>query len=67
MNERKVSHEDAILELIKAGEDVYTWEFVEVPVPMKTKKDVVICPICCESFIKKDNNELCKGCLDVEL
>jgi formylmethanofuran dehydrogenase subunit E len=62
MNERKVPHEEAISELLKAGEDVYTWEFVDVPVPVKAKKDVSICQICGESFIKKDEEEICQGC-----
>ncbi len=62
MNEQKVPHEEAITELIKAGEDVYTWEFVDVPVPVKAKKDVRICTDCGESFISKDGTEICKGC-----
>ncbi len=62
MNERKVPHEEAILDLIKAGDDVYTWEFVDVPVPVKAKKDVRLCTVCGESFISKDGSTICKGC-----
>jgi len=62
MNERKVAHEEAIAELITAGEDVYTWEFVDVPVPVKAKKDVGICEICGESFIRIDDENICQGC-----
>ena len=62
MNERKVPHEEAVSELIKAGDDVYTWELVDVSVPMKEKKNVVICEVCGESFIKKDEKNVCKGC-----
>ncbi|WP_321423174.1 FmdE family protein [uncultured Methanobacterium sp.] len=62
MNERKVPHEEAISELIKAGDDVYTWEFVDVPVPIKAKKDVRLCAVCGESFISKDGSDTCKGC-----
>lgn len=64
MNERKVPHEEAISELIKAGEDVYTWEFVDVPVPVKAKKDVRLCTVCGESFVSKDGSTTCKGCLE---
>ncbi|BDZ70317.1 FmdE family protein [Methanobacterium petrolearium] len=64
MNERKVPHEEAISELIKAGDDVYTWEFVDVQVPVKAKKDVRICTSCGESFISKDGSTVCKGCLE---
>lgn len=62
MNERKVPHEEALTELIKAGPDVYTWEFVEVPVPVKVKKDVRLCDVCGESFVSKDGSTTCKGC-----
>lgn len=62
MNQRKVSHEEAISELIKAGEDVYTWEYLDVPVPLKVKKNVAICKICGESFVKKDDEDICQGC-----
>jgi len=63
MNERKVPHEEAISELITAGKDVYTWQFVDVPVPVKAKKDVRLCTVCGESFVSKDGSDLCKGCL----
>lgn len=62
MNERKVPHEEAISDLLKAGDDVYTWEYVDVPVPVKAKKDVAICKICGESFICTDDEEICEGC-----
>jgi formylmethanofuran dehydrogenase subunit E len=62
MNDRKVSHEEAISELIKAGDDVYTWKFVDVPVPVKAQKDVTICRVCGESFVRKDKSNICKGC-----
>lgn len=62
MNERKVPHEEALPELIKAGENVYTWEYVDVDVPVKAKKNVAICKICGESFVCTDDNDVCKGC-----
>ncbi|HOI40536.1 MAG TPA: FmdE family protein [Methanobacterium sp.] len=62
MNEKKVPHEEAISELLKAGDDVYTWEFVEVPVPVKAKKDVRLCAVCGESFVSKDGSKICRGC-----
>ncbi len=67
MNERKVPHVEAISDLLEAGEDVYTWEFVDVPVPAKSKKDVRICTVCGESFISKDGSKICKGCSEKEL
>ena len=62
MNERKVSHEEAIIELIKADDDVYTWEFVDVEVHEKKKKNVIICEICGESFVSWDNKSICIPC-----
>lgn len=62
MNEKKVPHEEALSELIKAGESVYTWEFVDVPVPVKVKKNVAICKICGESFVRTDGKDVCQGC-----
>lgn len=62
MNDRKVSHEEAISELIKAGDDVYTWKFVDLPVPVKAKKDVAICKVCGESYVRYDDEDICKGC-----
>ena len=64
MNERKVSHEKAIPELIKAGDDVYTWKLIDVLVPVKEKKNVVVCEICRESFVNKGGSNICKSCLD---
>ena len=62
MNEAKVPHEDAIRELIKAGNDVYSWYFIDVPVPIKSKKKVSICSSCGESFVQEDEGNICKGC-----
>lgn len=64
MNERKVPHKEAISDLIQAGEDVYTWKFVDISVPVKAKKDVRICTVCGESFVSKDGSSICKGCLE---
>jgi formylmethanofuran dehydrogenase subunit E len=66
MNYRKVPHEEAISELIKAGNDVYSWKFVDVPVPVKAKNDIAICSVCGESFVKKDGSYICKGCSEEE-
>ncbi len=62
MNERKVPHEEILPILIEAGEDVYTWKFVDVPVPEKSRKNIVICKICGESFVRIGDEDICKGC-----
>jgi formylmethanofuran dehydrogenase subunit E len=64
MNTAKVSHEDAIAELLKADENVYSWYFVDVPVPARKKKKVTICRVCGESFVQEADETLCKWCAE---
>ena len=66
MNEGKISHENAISELIKADGDVYSWYFIDIPVPIKTKKNVTICTACGESFIRDNGENICKWCQNPE-
>lgn len=66
MNEAKISHENAINELIKADGDVYSWYFIDIPVPIKTKKNVTICTACGESFIRDKDENICKWCQNPE-
>jgi len=66
MNEAKISHEDAISELIKADDNVYSWYLIDLPVPIKTKKKVIICNICGESFVQDENETICKWCINPE-
>lgn len=63
MNEKKVPHEEVLPVLLEAGEDVYTWQFVDVPVPVKAKKNIAICKVCGESFIRIGDEDICQGCL----
>lgn len=62
MNYKKVRHEEVLPILMEAGEDVYSWEMVEIEVPQKKKKNVLICQMCGESFISWDNKSLCIPC-----
>ena len=62
MNYEKVPHEEVLPILFEAGEDLYSWEFVEVDVPEKKKKNVLICQICGESFVSWDNESTCIPC-----
>jgi formylmethanofuran dehydrogenase subunit E len=66
MNEAKVSHEETIKDLIKADSQVYSWYFVDLPVPMKSKKKVTICSACGESFVQDTHENICKWCQDPE-
>ncbi|MHC1593149.1 MAG: FmdE family protein [Methermicoccaceae archaeon] len=62
MNTEKVPHVEAVSELIDAGESVYTYEMVDVEVPEKPRKHIVLCEACGESFIQKEGEVLCGAC-----
>lgn len=62
MNTEKVPHEEVVPELIDAGESVYTYEMVEVEVPEKPRKHIVLCEACGESFIQQHDEVLCGTC-----
>lgn len=62
MNYDKVPHEEVLPILLDAGEDLYSWEFVEIEVPQKKKKNVLICQMCGESFVSWDNEPVCIPC-----
>ncbi len=66
MNEAKVSHEDAINELIKADDHVYSWYLMDLPIPIKSRKRVTVCNICGESFVQDENETICKWCINPE-
>jgi len=62
MNYEKVPHEEVLPILFEGGEDLYSWEFVEIEVPQKKKKNVLICEMCGESFVSWDNKLTCIPC-----
>lgn len=64
MNTEKIPHEDAISELLKAGEDVYSYETIDVTIPVKPIKCVKVCEQCGESFVQHGEEVLCGTCTD---
>jgi len=64
MNTEKVPHEEAISDLNRAEDGVYTWEMVEVEVAEKPKKRIAICKNCCESFVLWGDERLCRSCAE---
>ncbi|MGP8320152.1 MAG: FmdE family protein [Methanosarcinaceae archaeon] len=62
LNTGKVSHKEAIHDLIKAGEDAYTYEMVNVEVPIKLTKCIEMCEKCGESFVRYGEEVLCSTC-----
>ena len=65
MNFKKVPHEEVVPILIDAGESIYTWNFVEIEVPHKERKNVFNCQVCGESFVSWDKSQVCIPCSDM--
>jgi formylmethanofuran dehydrogenase subunit E len=64
MNLDKVPHEEAISDLIRAQEGVYTWEMVDLEVPEKSEKRIAVCHSCSESFVLQGDERSCKSCAE---
>ncbi|MFZ7110822.1 MAG: FmdE family protein [Desulfatiglandales bacterium] len=63
MKTGKVPHDETIETLIEAGENVYSYERVSVPVPGRIEKIITICSDCGESFVRnKTNCDYCPDC-----
>jgi len=62
LNTEKISHKEAIHDLIKAGEDVYTYEMINVEVPIKLTKCIEMCEKCREYFVQYGEEVLCSTC-----
>jgi len=64
MNYEKVPHEEVLQILMDTSKDLYSWEFLEVEVPEKKKKNVLICQICGESFVSWNGKAICIPCAE---
>jgi len=64
MNIKKVPHEKAISDLIRAGDGIYTCEIVDVEMPEKSKKRIAVCGDCGESFVLLEDERLCRSCAE---
>ncbi len=62
LNTEKISHEEAIHDLMKAGEDAYTYEMVNIEVPIKLTKCIEMCKKCGEYFVQYGEEVLCSTC-----
>ena len=63
LNTRPISHNEAILDLIEAGDDAYTYEMVDVEVPVKPAKCITMCEKCGECFVLYGEKNLCSTCM----
>jgi formylmethanofuran dehydrogenase subunit E len=64
MNIEKVPHEEAIRDLIRAGDEVYSFETVEIEVAEKPEKRIAVCGNCGESFVIRGEERLCRSCAE---
>jgi formylmethanofuran dehydrogenase subunit E len=63
MDTEKLPHREVIQILREAGDTVYSYKYVKVPVTGKREKRVVICSTCGEPFIQIDGgNRYCSDC-----
>lgn len=62
MKTAKVPHSEAVSLLIEAGENVYSYEVLEIEVPDKPRKQIEICQKCGESFVQKGDERVCQSC-----
>jgi len=62
MKTEKVPHEEVLELLRKAGEAVYSYEYVKVPVTDRIKKRISLCAVCGESFVQKEDADCCVDC-----
>jgi len=53
MKTEKIPHSEVVTILLDAGESVYTYEILDLVVPEKPAKRIVICDDCKESFIQR--------------
>jgi formylmethanofuran dehydrogenase subunit E len=64
LNTEKIPHEDAISELLKAEDGVYSHEIIDIAIPVKPAKCVKVCEACGESFVCHGDAVLCGTCTD---
>ena len=62
MKTEKVPHSEVVTILLDAGESVYTYEILDLVVPEKPAKRIVICDDCKESFIQRVGETICPAC-----
>jgi formylmethanofuran dehydrogenase subunit E len=64
LNTEKLPHEEVVPILLDAGEKVYSWNLVDLEVPVRKKKRIQSCKNCGEMFIQHDNELLCGECTE---
>ncbi len=63
----RVPHSEAVSLLLEAEESAYTWELLDLEVPVKPAKVIRPCERCGESFTMREDGALCQTCLDASV
>ena len=64
LNERKIPHEEVLGDIIKAGMNIYSHEYVHVKIIEKERKNIVLCSKCDEPFISTNGQIMCNYCAE---
>ena len=68
MKTEKVGHEELVRILTEAGEGVYSYEYLDVPVSARPRKVISVCPVCGESYIVRGEGlDSCVDCADAKV
>lgn len=62
MNTEDIPHREVVKILREAGDTVYSYEYLKVPVVEKQEKHVSVCTVCGEPFIQSEGGRTC--CVD---
>ncbi len=62
MKTEKIPHSEVVTILLDAGECVYSYEILNMWVPEKSAKRIVICDNCKECFIQRVEETICSAC-----
>jgi formylmethanofuran dehydrogenase subunit E len=62
LNERDVPQREVVKEILEAGKNMLSFEYVHIAIPKKVRKVVALCTECGESFISGKGEVKCRYC-----
>ncbi|MDY6960065.1 MAG: FmdE family protein, partial [Halobacteriota archaeon] len=64
MNEQKIPHDEVFDDILKAGLEIYSHEYVRVKIIEKKNKNIILCSRCDEPFISTNGEDICNYCYE---
>lgn len=64
MNEQKIPHDEVFDDILKAGLEIYSHEYVRVKIIEKKNKNIILCSRCDEPFISRNGEDICNYCYE---